>query len=65
MNEATITINGVELSVGQVMTLRVAATAYWNELQDNDFLGTDEHGRRMVVAYRDRLAEILAMMVRT
>lgn len=63
MIEPKITINGTELSEGQAMSLRVAATAYFQELEDPDSFGTDKHGRAMVRAYRERLAEILKMII--
>lgn len=63
ISEAEVTINGQRLSEGQVMALRVAASIYWENMQDENALGDDEHGRRMVLAYRDRLAEILRLMI--
>lgn len=63
MIEPKITINGKELSDGQAMALRVAVTAYYQELEDPDSFGTDKHGRAQVRAYRDRLREILAMVI--
>lgn len=64
MNESDITINGVQLTNAQAMALRVACTAYHQEMASNpDALGDDEHGRRMVAAYRDRLGEVLRLLV--
>lgn len=61
-NEPEITINGVTLSVGQAMTLRVAATNMLTEMSEPDALGDDDMGRRMAAAYADRLREIITIM---
>jgi hypothetical protein len=58
-DEPAITIDGVLLSEGQSMTVRVALAAFSLQLGD---LGDDLHGRRMSAAYRDRLREIFAIM---
>lgn len=65
MKEAdVVAINGMTLSIGQVMALRVACSAYYDMLvRDTDALGTDEHGRRMTTLYQARLGEVLAMLV--
>lgn len=62
MTEAEITINGTPLTTGQAMALRVAAGAFLHEMGQPDALGDDEHGRRMVTAYRARIGEALALM---
>jgi hypothetical protein len=63
-SEPQIDINGVRLSVGQAMALRVACTAYLDEMASNpDALGPDEHGRRMTSLYADRLREVVQIML--
>lgn len=61
-DEPKITINGVELNQAQSMTVRVAIGAYFMEMQDENFLGDDEHGKRMTKAYRDRSREIIKII---
>ena len=62
-DEPAITINGVALSVGQAMTVRVAVTNFAVDLKgDKDALGTDEHGVLMRTAYLTRLHEIFMLM---
>lgn len=64
MTEADVTINGVPLTFGQSMALRVAANNFAMELQDPDALGDDEGGRSITKGYRERLAEVLGLMTR-
>jgi hypothetical protein len=54
--EPRITINGVELSIGQAMTMRVALSAF-----DCD-CGDDEHGKAMTAGYKARTNEIFRLM---
>jgi len=62
--EADITVEGVRLSFGQSLALRVAATDFFNQMSDSVIAcGEDEHGRRMTQAYRTRLSEVLRLMV--
>lgn len=61
--EATVIINGHELTEGQSMTLRVAVNSFVEDLKING-LGDDEHGKAMTEAYRDRLVEIQRMIAR-
>lgn len=57
MTEPEIIINGVTLTPGQAMTLRVALTsADWD-------CGDDEHGVRMRQAYTARAREVLDVML--
>jgi hypothetical protein len=57
--EPRITINGHELSVGQAMAVRVALNAAdWD-------CGYDKDGKRMEAAYRERAAEVLALIDET
>lgn len=60
--EPTITVNGVTLSVGQAMSVRVAIGSYLMEMSDPDALGKDDHGRAMARAYHDRLTEVCRLM---
>jgi len=63
MGEPAITINGVPLSEGQAMTVRVACTDYqFRLMHEPDACGTDEHGLRMHAAYSERLHEVLTLM---
>lgn len=63
IDEADITINGTRLGVGQAMALRVAAAGFFEEMKNPEALGPDEHGRRMVELYRQRLGEVLSLML--
>ncbi|WP_395593054.1 hypothetical protein AB4P93_00040 (plasmid) [Pseudomonas sp. B26140] len=58
MNEWKIQIEGVTLSTGQAMTLRVALAALI-ERMEQDGLGESEHGRAMAAAYIERGYEII------
>ncbi len=57
MNEAEIEINGNLLSIGQSMTIRVALESFAQYLAENG-LGNDNHGKRMVNSYAERICEI-------
>lgn len=62
--EADVTINGVELSFGQSMALRVAASSMMMELMDEyAALADDATGRGIAKGYRERLSEVLALMI--
>lgn len=61
MNEPDIIVNGVRLTVGQAMTVRVALGNFVMDLQANG-LGDDEHGKVMKYAYVARANEIFKMM---
>lgn len=64
--EAAKTLNGVTLSVGQAMTLRVAIESMSMGLySDASALGTDLHGETMRVLYLARLVELRAILFRT
>ena len=60
--EADITINGVALSFGQSMALRVAASTFLMTLSEPDALGDDEPGRGIAKGYRERMIEIIKMI---
>lgn len=62
-SEPKIAINGVPLTPSQSMALRVAASSFYEEMSESDALGDDEAGRGIAKGYRDRLAEVLRMMV--
>ncbi len=62
--EADITINGQKLTEAQAMTLRVAITGWLIELEDPHALGSDDHGKAMVKAYRQRCSEIQELIFR-
>ena len=61
--EAQITVNGVELSSGQAMVVRVALSAFLMHLQE-DGLGQDELGHELASAYRARASEVLKALLR-
>ena len=63
MTEATIIIGNTMLTEAQAMTVRVAITDFLAEMNDPNALGDDFHGRAMTKAYRERLCEIIPMMV--
>ena len=58
MSEPHVVINGIALTEGQAMALRVAVSSYLAELADRNALGDDEHGRAIAKAYRARLMEV-------
>jgi len=60
--EADITINGIKLTFGQAMSLRVAITDFYSQMEEPDALGGDEHGLKMAQGYHDRLKEVLALI---
>ncbi len=60
-NEPSILINGVKLSEGQAMSLRVSVEVFISYLME-DGLGDDEHGIAMKKSYLERLGEIRDLM---
>jgi hypothetical protein len=64
LTEARITIGDKVLTEAQSMTVRVALSSFHVEIWEDDPLGTDEHARQMTDAYRERLAEIMPMVVK-
>lgn len=62
MKEARITINGVELSEGQSLTVRVALESFLMEIATNG-LGDDAHGKTMAGNYTARGLEVRALMI--
>ena len=63
MNEARITINGVELTIGQSMTLRVALQSFAMDLKENG-LGSDETGKSIAKGYLARISEMNNLIMR-
>lgn len=59
MNEPIKTLNGVVLSAGQSMTLRVALSHFRTQLNDPTFVA--ELGEPHATLYRDRLDELQAI----
>lgn len=57
-----ITINGVELDKGQMMTLHVALNSFLDEMQNPFALGRDPHGQTMTEHYAARSREMLELM---
>lgn len=61
--EAQIIINGHALSDAQSMALRVACTSFHGEMSVDGALGEDKHGRQMAALYRERLGEVLHIIL--
>lgn len=62
-NEPEIMVNGVKLSSAQSMAVRVAATSFADNMGVEDALGSDDVGRALAKGYRDRLSEVIAIML--
>lgn len=62
MNEASIIINGVRLSIGQSMALRVAI-GHFRDNMETKGLGNTPEGKAMAQAYADRSSEIERLIV--
>jgi hypothetical protein len=60
-DESIITVNGIQLTEGQAMTVRVALGQFVMELSHNG-LGDDEHGKALVKGYQERAHEIFKLM---
>jgi hypothetical protein len=63
MTEPIITVNRQMLTVAQAMAVRVAITSFHTEMADQNALGDDDHGRAMAKAYRERLDEVLTIIL--
>jgi hypothetical protein len=61
--EPAITINGVPLTFGQAMTVRVAV-GHFGICLSHDGLGKDAHGKKMTEGYLARIEEIDTLMGR-
>ena len=59
--EATMTVNGIELEAGHVMTIRVALESYASELHENG-LGEDERGKAICQGYLKRIGQLRSLM---
>jgi hypothetical protein len=59
--EPSIVINGVPLTHGQAMTVRVAVSNFWDTLTTKG-LGEDEMGKSIAAGYRERLKEVFGFM---
>ncbi|MCZ7861327.1 hypothetical protein O9X98_07955 [Agrobacterium salinitolerans] len=62
--EADIVINGVKLTPGQSMALRVACTSYMSEMSEPGKLGDDAHGEAMRKGYHEHMEAILGLIIR-
>ena len=63
--EADITISGKSLTIGQSMAIRLAVSSEFSQVERNPtHLGEDERGRLMCEAYRQRLLEVIAMLMK-
>jgi hypothetical protein len=62
-SEATITVNGTQLTFGQSMTVRVALESFALSLAI-DGLGDDEGGKHLVEGYTRQIQSIRTMMHR-
>jgi hypothetical protein len=59
--ESVITVNGIRLSEGQTMTVRVALLHFVADLQESG-LGDDEVGKGICAGYTARASEIFKLM---
>ena len=57
MEEPEIVINGVQLTISQAMTVRVAIETFSMGLVE-DGLGDDNHGKKMVELYGAQISEL-------
>ncbi|MCV9964042.1 hypothetical protein OIU34_19360 [Pararhizobium sp. BT-229] len=62
--EADVVINGVKLTPGQSMALRVACTSYLSDMSEPGKLGNDEHGETMRKGYHTHMEVILGLIIR-
>lgn len=62
--EAEIVINGIRLSTGEAMTLRVAMGSLSLDLLDDLALGNDETGKSLTQGYRSCLTSITKAMMK-
>ena len=63
MKEAHVAIDGVTLTQGQSMTLRVAMEFFRMDLLKPASLGEDDMGKRLASAYAKNAAEISSMLL--
>lgn len=62
MIEASITVNGVPLTTGQSMTVRVALSLFLMDMNNEDAIGTDLTGDSIRRGYLKCGAEVLRLM---
>lgn len=62
--EADVVINGVKLTPGQSMALRVACTRHLSEMSEPGTLGNDQHGEMMRQGYHTHMEANLGLIVR-
>lgn len=61
--EPDITINGITLSAGQAMAVRVACSNMDAEFKaDEEVLGSDDEGHELREVYMQRIVEVLSYM---
>lgn len=60
--EPEIIINGVKLSDGQAMSVRVAVAGFNHETANPEALGKDVRGRAITKGYYERTKEVLGIM---
>ncbi len=65
MNEAEIIINGVKLSPGQAMTVRVALQSFATDMAQPDALGSDVTGRAIAAGYLRNISTINNAIAKT
>jgi len=58
MNEPEIIINGVKLTMGQAMTVRVALQNYAQDMSQPNALGNDDAGRAIANGYLRYISSI-------
>ena len=63
MSEPHIIINGIPLTEGQAMAVRVAVTSFRSEMQMPGALGNDEHGIAMAAGYSMALRSVQDIML--
>lgn len=56
-HEPDISMNGMRLTAGQAMTVRVALEGFASDLIDRG-LGDDEHGKKMTASYLRNINDI-------
>lgn len=64
MSEPIHSLNGVPLTEGQAMTLRVAMDFFAMEMANPDALGEDETGRAIRTGYYECLRQIRELLYR-
>ena len=60
--EARVSINGVGLNAGQVMTLRVAVSSFLSDMRENG-LGDDEMGEKLTAGYIRNSHELEILLI--